>query len=79
MLKERTPFPGRSVVFGRAAAKFPVAVVMLDKIGGAEGSDDVILVPHPRGGHVWFRWPDELRPLRIPRGWLRDGAPRLQE
>jgi len=54
MLKVSTPFTGRSVVRGRAAAKFPAAFAMMDEIGCAEGSDPFALATQQPGEQVWF-------------------------
>jgi hypothetical protein len=68
MLKDRTPFTGRSVVSGRAAVKFPAAVTVVDEIRCAEEGDCFAFVPPQPGEPVRFRKVDKLPTLRFSRG-----------
>ena len=54
MLKERTPFTGRSVVYWRAATKLPSTVTMAGEPGGAKRSDHFASVPYETGERVRF-------------------------
>ena len=79
MLKERTPFTGRSVVRRRAAAKFQGSVSMADEPGCAKGSDDFASVPYQAGERVRFQSVREVQTSRISSGWLRGGTTRSNE
>src|SRR5213075_2290125 len=61
LLKERTPFTGRGVLIGRAAAKFPAPAVMANALGRIEGSDDIAFVPPRPVTHVWVHSVDAFQ------------------